>query len=36
VQDRPTASNWLKELSGLEARANDALAVIEQMVRDRK
>jgi glutamate formiminotransferase/formiminotetrahydrofolate cyclodeaminase len=36
VQDRPTASNWLKELSGLEARANDALAVIDQMVRDRK
>jgi glutamate formiminotransferase/formiminotetrahydrofolate cyclodeaminase len=36
VQDRPTASSWLKELSGLEARANDALAVIDRVVRDHK
>jgi len=34
VQDRPTAANWLKELSGLEARANDALAIIDRVVRD--
>jgi len=34
VQDRPTAASWLKELSGLEARANDALAVIDRVVRD--
>jgi glutamate formiminotransferase/formiminotetrahydrofolate cyclodeaminase len=36
VQDRPTAANWLKELSGLEARANDALAVVDRVVRDHK
>jgi glutamate formiminotransferase/formiminotetrahydrofolate cyclodeaminase len=36
VHDRATASNWLKELAGLEARANDALAVIDQVVRDHK
>jgi len=36
VHDRPTAANWLKELAGLEARANDALAVIDRVVRDHK
>ena len=36
VQDRPTAASWLKELSGLEARADDALAVIDRVVQDRK
>jgi glutamate formiminotransferase/formiminotetrahydrofolate cyclodeaminase len=36
VQDRPTAASWLKELSGLEARANDALALIDRVVRDHK
>ena len=36
VQDRPTATSWLKELSGLEARANDALAVIDRVVRDHR
>jgi glutamate formiminotransferase/formiminotetrahydrofolate cyclodeaminase len=35
IRDRPTAANWLRELSGLEARANDALAVIDRVVRDR-
>ncbi len=34
IQDRRTAANWLRELSGLEARANDALAVIDRVVRD--
>jgi glutamate formiminotransferase/formiminotetrahydrofolate cyclodeaminase len=34
VHDRPTAANWLRELSGLEARANDALAVIDRVVRE--
>jgi glutamate formiminotransferase/formiminotetrahydrofolate cyclodeaminase len=36
VHDRPTAASWLKELVGLEARATDALAVIDQVVRERK
>ena len=34
VHDRPTAAIWLKELSGLEARANDALGSIDRVVRD--
>jgi glutamate formiminotransferase/formiminotetrahydrofolate cyclodeaminase len=36
VQDRPTAASWLKELAGLEARANDALAIVDRVVRDHK
>ena len=36
VQDRKTAAAWLKEVSGLEARAGDALAAIERTVRERK
>jgi glutamate formiminotransferase/formiminotetrahydrofolate cyclodeaminase len=36
VRDRETANSWLKELAGLEARANDALAVIERVVRDHR
>ena len=36
VQDRPTAANWLKELSGLEVRANDALSAIDRVVRDHR
>ena len=36
IRDRPTAANWLKELVGLEARAADALAVIDRVVRERK
>ena len=36
VQDRQAATAWLKELSGLETRAGDALAAIERTVRERK
>jgi formiminotetrahydrofolate cyclodeaminase len=36
VRDRNTATAWLKEVSGLEARAGDALAAIERAVRERK
>jgi glutamate formiminotransferase/formiminotetrahydrofolate cyclodeaminase len=36
VRDRQTVAAWLKELSGLEARAGDALAAIERSVRERK
>ncbi len=36
VRDRNTATAWLKELSGLEARAGDALAAIERTLRERK
>ena len=35
VKDRPTAATWLQELSGPgEPRADDALAVIERVVRN--
>jgi glutamate formiminotransferase/formiminotetrahydrofolate cyclodeaminase len=36
LQDRATAGSWLKELHGLEARANDALAAIDRTMRERK
>jgi glutamate formiminotransferase/formiminotetrahydrofolate cyclodeaminase len=36
VKDREAAAAWLKELSGLEARANDALTAIERTLRERK
>ncbi len=36
VKDREAAAAWLKELSGLEARANDALAAIDRTLRERK
>jgi glutamate formiminotransferase/formiminotetrahydrofolate cyclodeaminase len=36
IQDRATAGSWLKELQGLEARANDALAAIDRTLRERK
>jgi glutamate formiminotransferase/formiminotetrahydrofolate cyclodeaminase len=32
VKDRATAASWLKELAGLEARADDALAAVERAV----
>jgi glutamate formiminotransferase/formiminotetrahydrofolate cyclodeaminase len=35
VKDRAAAGAWLKELAGLEARANDALAAIERAVREK-
>jgi glutamate formiminotransferase/formiminotetrahydrofolate cyclodeaminase len=36
LRDRATANHWLKELHGLEARANDALAAMDRLVRERK
>jgi glutamate formiminotransferase/formiminotetrahydrofolate cyclodeaminase len=36
IQDRAIAGSWLKELQGLEARANDALAAIDRTLRERK
>jgi glutamate formiminotransferase/formiminotetrahydrofolate cyclodeaminase len=36
IKDREAAAAWLKELSGLEARANDALAAIDRTLRERK
>jgi formiminotetrahydrofolate cyclodeaminase len=36
VKDREAAAAWLKEISGLEARANDALAAIDRTLRERK
>jgi glutamate formiminotransferase/formiminotetrahydrofolate cyclodeaminase len=36
VRDRATATHWLKELQGLEARANDALAAMDRLLRERK
>jgi len=36
VRDRATANHWLKELQGLEARANDALAAMDRLLRERK
>jgi len=33
VKDRATAASWLKELAGLEARADDALAAVERAAR---
>jgi glutamate formiminotransferase/formiminotetrahydrofolate cyclodeaminase len=36
IKDREAAGAWLKELSGLEARANDALAAIDRTLRERK
>ncbi len=36
LRDRQMAAAWLKEVSGLEARAGDALAAIERTVRERK
>ena len=36
IQDRETANSWLKELTGLEARANDARASIDRQLRERK
>jgi glutamate formiminotransferase/formiminotetrahydrofolate cyclodeaminase len=35
LKDRAIADAWLKELAGLEARANDALAAIDRLLRDR-
>jgi formiminotetrahydrofolate cyclodeaminase len=35
VKDRAAGGAWLKELAGLEARANDALAAIERAVREK-
>jgi glutamate formiminotransferase / formiminotetrahydrofolate cyclodeaminase len=36
IQDRETANSWLKELSGLQARADDALATIDRQLRERR
>jgi glutamate formiminotransferase/formiminotetrahydrofolate cyclodeaminase len=36
VKDHEAAAAWLKELSGLETRANDALAAIDRLLRERK
>jgi glutamate formiminotransferase/formiminotetrahydrofolate cyclodeaminase len=36
LKDRATATHWLKELSGLEARANDALAALDRLLRERQ
>jgi glutamate formiminotransferase/formiminotetrahydrofolate cyclodeaminase len=36
VKDRGTAEAWLKEIAGLEARAKETLAAIEQTLRGRK
>ncbi|MCC6190464.1 MAG: glutamate formimidoyltransferase [Anaerolineales bacterium] len=36
IQDRATANTWLKELAGLELRANDSLAGIDRLLRERK
>lgn len=36
IQDRATANTWLKELAGLELRANDTLAAIDRLLRERK
>ena len=33
IKDRATAASWLKELAGLEARADDALAAVERAAR---
>ncbi len=35
LKDRAMADAWLKELAGLEARANDALAALDRLLRDR-
>jgi formiminotetrahydrofolate cyclodeaminase len=35
IRDRDTAAAWLKEVSGLEARAGDALAAVERALRER-
>jgi len=34
LNDRAIADTWLKELAGLEARANDALAAIDRLLRE--
>jgi formiminotetrahydrofolate cyclodeaminase len=36
IKDSEMSAAWLKELSGLEARANEALAAIERTLRERK
>ena len=36
LQDRAVAEAWLKELSGLEARATDALGAMDRLQRDRR
>jgi glutamate formiminotransferase/formiminotetrahydrofolate cyclodeaminase len=36
IKDRDTAGFWLREVAGLEARAGDALAAIERLLRERK
>ena len=36
IKDRATAASWLKELEGLEVRADDALAAVERAAQDHR